>query len=418
MSDLGVRPLAVGDELEVELLRPANEGQCVAHAQAATLFIRGGIPGEKVRIRIQRVKKGGKLAFGQVIEVLAPAASRVNPVCPVAATCGGCDFMHVDYPAQLLWKQHVLTDQLERIGGITEIQGVPVSEAIQVHPVTVTGAAPGLGWRIRAQLHTNSAAQAGFRAHNSHEVVPTSGCQVMHPQLQSAFSYTWPEDRTIPITMNEVNVDTNVPVIDAKVGVPAPAPWRLSRKVQHHVKGRRYTVAANGFWQSHQLAADTLTTQVIAALQPHQPATVLDLYGGVGLFAGAIADAMPAVTAIATVESDTQASDLARTNLADLPQVHPYCANVADFLTQSESSHIAGVVVDPPRRGLGAHIVAAIVDLEPEVVVYVSCDAGSLARDLAGFLVAGYHLQDVTGFDLFGYSHHLECIAVLHAAGK
>ena len=166
----------------------------------------------------------------------------------------------------------------------------------------------------------------------------------------------------------------------------------------------------------HPGAADTLVAAVLAGLDPQPGERALDLYSGVGLFSGALAEAVGLTGHVVAVESDRTAVEDATENLADLHQV----SLVADRVDRALAADVIGprdlVVLDPPRTGAKREVVAAICALAPRAVAYVACDPAALARDVAFFAEHGYALGSLRAFDLFPMTHHVECVAVLVAA--
>jgi tRNA/tmRNA/rRNA uracil-C5-methylase (TrmA/RlmC/RlmD family) len=172
-------------------------------------------------------------------------------------------------------------------------------------------------------------------------------------------------------------------------------------------------VEADGFWQVHPAAATTLVDAVLAGLEPAEGETALDLYSGVGLFAAFLAEAGCPVLAI---EGDKAAVKNARRNLHDLPGVTLEQGDVDRVLNRAVAQgleHVDLVVLDPPRTGAGKHVVRRIAGLSPRKVAYVACDPAALARDLKTFGELGYGVSSLRAFDLFGMTHHIECVAVL-----
>ncbi|CAB4644748.1 MAG: hypothetical protein F2624_03120 [Actinobacteria bacterium] len=149
----------------------------------------------------------------------------------------------------------------------------------------------------------------------------------------------------------------------------------------------------------------------------------LDLYGGVGLFTGAIAAKFGKELRMTSVESFRQATEDATLNLADLPKVKAVCSATERFLNEKVGNLDKGgklsspknstVVLDPPRSGAGAKVAQQLIAISPKHIVYVACDPIALARDLKEFLAGGYQLRDLKAFDLFPHTHHVEAIASL-----
>ena len=178
--------------------------------------------------------------------------------------------------------------------------------------------------------------------------------------------------------------------------------------------GREWRVTGPGFWQVHPAAADALAAAVLGVLAPRPGEAALDLYSGVGLFAGVVAQAVGPTGAVVAVESSEPACKDARRNLHDLPQVRIAHGRVDAWLRGDEAASLGGVdlvVLDPPRSGAGRAVVEA--DRRPggARIAYVACDPAALARDLATFAALGWRLDSLRAFDAFPMTHHVECVA-------
>jgi tRNA/tmRNA/rRNA uracil-C5-methylase (TrmA/RlmC/RlmD family) len=172
--------------------------------------------------------------------------------------------------------------------------------------------------------------------------------------------------------------------------------------------GREWTVPAGSFWQVHPAAADTLADAVLAMLDPRPGERAWDLYGGVGLFAAALATRLAPGGSVTLVEGDARAAAAARHNVPGITVVR---SDVERSLSRLPDPDI--VVLDPPRSGAGRRVVRALVDRAPRAVAYVACDPAALARDVRTFRDAGWRLAGLTGYDLFPMTHHVECVARL-----
>lgn len=400
--------------VELTLAGPAAGGACVAHRDDATWFVRGGLPGERVMARQTGAKGRGRIRFADVVEVLTPSADRVVPPCPAAGRCGGCDLQHVAYGAQLRWKSQVLADQLQRIGRISTIGSVPVHEAVVVEAVPLPGRPDGLGWRTRLALSTDEAGRPCFHGRHSDELVAVPGCVVTVPELQAGFAGRWAPGRRLAWALGEQGavVDGEPAGSAAPVAVPG---WTVGPTVVRQAAGRSWLGAVGGFWQAHAAAPDVLVDAVRRALAPASGDSVIDLYCGVGLFAGALGAEVGEGGSALAVEGDRRAARLARRNLADLPQARVVQADVQRWVAKGGSRALATadvVVLDPPRAGAGAAVVSAVAAAgRARAVAYVACDGGSLARDAAMLGQHGWELSGLRAFDLFGMSHHVEAVA-------
>lgn len=369
--------------IEVELGAVAHGGFVVARVDGKVVFTTGGLPGERVLIEI--TERGAKFDRGRVIEVLDAAPGRVEPPCPVAGECGGCDWQHADAATQLELKTAVLAEQLRRLAGI-DWRG---------HVEAVPG---GLThWRTRMRFATDGAGRIGFRAKRSHGIValPEGGCLI-------ADELDYAEARAVAEPGSEVIVAVGtqeVTLLGPGTGI-GPDPVRQS------VGGRVFEVGADGFWQSHRQAPEVLTRAVLEGLEPRAGERALDLYCGVGLFAGALVDAGCRVSGI---ELDRGAIAHARRNVPGAR----FTAAPLERALRDLPERVDLVVLDPPRKGAGAKVVRAVAATGPRRIAYVACDPSALARDLATFGESGYEAVVIRGFDLFPMTAHLEALAIL-----
>ncbi|MCA2216103.1 class I SAM-dependent RNA methyltransferase [Jidongwangia harbinensis] len=396
--------LVEGDRVEVVVGAPAHGGHCVAriggpHGQV--VFVRHALPGERVTVEITELHRG--YLRGDAVEVHEAAPDRVTPPCPYArpGACGGCDLQHVAEDAQLAWKTAVVSEQLSRLAGFTDDE----IDRLGVRVERLPGGT--LGWRTRIRYTVDAAGRAGLLQHRSHQVVPIDRCRIAHPTLQALDLTTrhWPTESTVEAV---ASTGGDVTVRSDRV-LTGPA------EVTELAAGRRWQVPAEGFWQVHPDAADTLVSAVLDLLRPAPGETAWDLYGGAGLFAAALAGRTSA--RVTVVESAPLGVAAARTNLADLPGVEVVPARVETALARRRiTGPVDLVVLDPPRSGAGAAVVRAVVAAAPRAVAYVACDPAALARDLATFARSGWRTVELRAFDLFPMTQHIECVALLTPA--
>nr|WP_310965032.1 TRAM domain-containing protein [Nocardioides marmorisolisilvae] len=363
---------AVGDELDLTIGPVAHGGHFVARHEGRVVFVRHALTGERVRARVTEEPAGGGGRFlrADAIEVFEPSPHRVSAPCALARPdgCGGCDFQHVEVAEQRRLKTAVVREQLQRLAGIeadVECEAVP-------------GDDHGLRWRTRMQYVALPGGRRGLRKHRSHDVVEVVDCPIEHP------------DGRVTVGGRPEDPDDAVET----------------------VLGRRFRVAADGFWQVHPGAPRALVETVLEQLAPRPGERVLDLYAGVGLFSAFLAGAVGAAGSVVAVESDRRASAYAAGNLADLPQASVVTDRVDRWLHRGQEP-VDLVVLDPPRAGAKRRIVEDIAGLAPRAVAYVACDPAALARDLAYFAASGYGLAALRCLDLFPMTHHVECVALL-----
>lgn len=396
---------SVNREVEVEVTGVAHGGIFVARVDGRVLFLPDTAPGEVVRARITEDK--GSYARGVVLDVLTASPDRQPHVWPEAELGrpdrerpGGADFGHIRLDAQRGLKQTVISDALTRVGKLAEFPPVSV-EAVGDGPVRDVG----VGWRTRVGLHVAADGRTGPMASRSNDVVTVSSLPLAHPDLAELGAHLRRHEGASRVDLVRSDSGTHV-LVD---GQP-------DEVVSRTALGIPFASLASGFWQVHVDAAQTLAQAVldeVVAPGWDPEADNLDLYGGVGLFAAAIARAGGRVT---TVEADGQATELASRNLAEWQSASAVDASVRWFLRQARTSgrdlSRATVVLDPPRAGAGREVVAELVAASPARIVYVACDPVAFARDAGLLVAAGYSFASLRAFDLYPNSHHVESLAV------
>lgn len=383
-----------GTELVVDVGPVAHGGFCVARHEGRAVFVRHSLPGERVRAIVTEGMSGSRYWRADAVEVLDASPDRVAAPCPYAAPgrCGGCDWQHASLPAQRGLKSTVVKEQLARLAGLD------VDVAVEPMP----GESGGLGWRTRVRFAVDDSGRAGLRRHRSHQVEPIDDCLIAHPGIGAAevLAGRWESDEVL----------VAVSSAGERAVYSGASPVDRTSSLTERAAGREWKVRSDGFWQVHPGAADALCGAVLDALVPASGESVLDLYAGVGLFAGALGTSVGPSGSVVAFESDRQAVADARDNLADLPWVKVVGGRVDRRLRERP---VELVVLDPPRTGAGASVVRRIARCEPRAVAYVACDPAALARDVATFGSAGYRLTGLRAFDLFPMTHHVECVALL-----
>lgn len=376
----------------------AHGGWCVARHEGQVVFVRHALPGERVLAEVSEVGPKGRFLRAETVEVLRPSPSRVTPPCRYAASCGGCDWQHASLGEQRAGKAAVVAEQLRRLAGL--------DLAVMVEPVP--GDVDGLGWRTRVRYAVGAEGRAGFRRHRSHDVVAVDECVLAHPLVTGtgATRQQWPPGSDVEVACSPASGETTVRLV-------APGAEGADAGVLHQVAAGRSWQVSGGFWQVHPGAPDLLVAAVLEQLQPREGEHVVDLYGGVGLFSGPLAEQVGPGGRVDLVEADARACLDAGANLADLPWVRVHRAPVLWHLRHSGLRRADLVVLDPPRTGAGREVTERVMALRPRAVSYVACDPAALARDVATFGAGGYRLASIRAFDLFPMTHHVECVALL-----
>jgi tRNA/tmRNA/rRNA uracil-C5-methylase (TrmA/RlmC/RlmD family) len=396
MSSSQRTTLEVGARIRVSIEKIAHGGHFIARHEGAVIFVRHAIPGEEVLIEITSV--GSSFNRGDVVEVFSESSDRVSAPCRYAHRngCGGCDFQHVSLPRQRQLKADVIAEQFSRIAKM-EIS-VAVEEVSQP-----------LGWRTRCTAVTNKSGALGFYQARSHKVIPVDDCRILAPEMKySELARIGAKgDQRIEISISNTG-ERSIATANSR----DESPMRLSDGVDiaHYTVGdKTFEVSQKSFWQSHKDAPRVLSEAVIQYLEPHEGDHVLDLYGGVGLFTGAILPLVGDSGRVDIVEGSKSATADASRNFAANSNVGIVTADVTKAIRRFSSADL--VVLDPPREGAGREVISELSRIAPRAIVYVACDPAALARDTGYLRDGGFELEEIRAFDLFPMTHHIECIA-------
>ena len=390
----------LGKRVELDVTNIAHGGVAVARLDGRVVFVSDAIPGERV---VARISSDSKKSFwrAETVDVLTPSEHRQPHIWAEAALdrdpddrAGGAEFGHIAPAHQRELKRQVLADALHRMAGY-EFEG----EVEQID-----GDSRGIGWRTRIRLHIDESGRPGPYAARSHHVIPVRSL----PLATAAINEIAPLDERF-------EPGSTVDLLSPSTGGPrmfygTQKPGTITELVGE----REFRLADTGFWQVHHGAAVALTREVQDAIDPERfdpRAANLDLYGGVGLLAAAVADRFGPATRITTVESDTTATEYAGSNLAEWTGAQAVTGRVERWLAAyapGPRAAAATVILDPPRSGAGAEVIERLVASNPAQVVYVACDPIAFARDARLLANRGYSLTRLKALDLFPNTHHLE----------
>lgn len=401
-----------GRDVELTLERMAHGGVAVGRLDGRVVFVSDAIPGETVRARISDDRKKS-FWRADTVEVLEPSEHRRPHVWSAAGIenapgrrAGGAEFGHIALSHQRELKRGILIEALQRMAGLevdVEVQALPGDDD-----------RGGLGWRTRIRLHVDEEGRLGPMAARTHTVIPVTDAPLATDAVQAATPF---EERFSGFDTVDVLVPNGS---DARLVIGEQKPTVIHERVGD----RSFALDDTGFWQVHREAPATLTRAVQDAVDAElfdPRAGNLDLYGGVGLLAAAVADRFGPSTRITSVEADPRATDHASENLAEWLGAGAESGRVDRWLralqerTAGDRSPLDGatVVLDPPRSGAGVDVMAALGRLAPAQLVYVACDPVALARDVALAEAHGYRLARIRAFDLFPHTHHVEAVATL-----
>ncbi len=388
-------------------------------ADGRAVFIPFGLPGERVRIRLTEEKRG--FARGELLEVLEASPHRIRPRCVHFGVCGGCHYQNLLYEEQLQAKTEILRDQLRRIG---RIENPPVQKM-------VPSPSPW-NYRNHVQFHLTNDGKLGYVRADAPTTFAITECHLP----EGAINSLWPQLAFEPETnIERVSLRTGkeeemILVLESDLPEAPELEIEAEISVAHvfeenavvlagndhiviSVLGRDFRVSAASFFQVNTAMAEKMVNHLITNLPiTNLPiTTLLDVYCGVGLFSAFLA---PKCEHLIGIESSPSACEDFSVNLDEFDHVELY-EGLAEVVLPALVSRIANptyVIVDPPRAGLEKRVVDGILKLNPQIIAYVSCDPSTLARDAARLIHGGYRLKEVTPFDLFPQTYHIESISL------
>lgn len=412
--------------------RLGHDGDGSAAVDGGTVFVRGALPGE--RVRLGPAWKDGSIRRALLEAIEEPSPDRVEPACPITATCGGCPLMIASESLELREKKALVERAFSNAG-------------LEV-AVEIVGPAPMLAYRTRARLAFRGKRLLGYRAFGTRELVDVDHCAVLAPALDAALVAL--RATLAPTLVDEGEIHLGLGAHGAVVSVRSDGPQgaatftALAGLVErgalggaaivaggatavttygdaleqaHDVDGRALTVPLGGFRQAHEGASAELARTVLAWSgldEPHpgeaSPRRVLELYAGHGNFTLPLAARAASVVAVESAATSTAA--LAKNLATHGLRAKVVTADAADATAKEKRSSADVVVLDPPRAG-ARECIDALVLLRPPVLVYVSCDPRTLARDCAALVQRGYVLERVKAVNCFPRTASIEAVAKL-----
>jgi 23S rRNA (uracil1939-C5)-methyltransferase len=374
-----------------------------------------------VRVRLVEEKKN--FARAVLLEVLGPSPERITARCKHFGACGGCHYQHMPYEAQLKAKTDILHDQLQRIG---KIENPPVRPMVACQNPW--------NYRNHIQFHLTEEGRLGFMGAGTGDgprpspgnIIPISECHLP----ESSINTLWPQLVFDPgVSFERVALRTGIeedlililesespeaPELELEAGISVvhlTGEDALVMAGEDHifmqVLERDFRVSAGSFFQVNTVMAEKMVRHLLDKL-PLPAKTILDVYCGVGLFSAFLA---PKCDRLIGIESSTSACEDFGDNLDEFDHVELYEGPAEEVIPHLEAEQPI-VLVDPPRAGVDKRVLDGIRELGPKTIAYVSCDPSTLARDAARLIAGGYHLVEVTPFDLFPQTYHIESVSI------
>lgn len=394
-------------DVELSPYAMAVGGEALArHPDGRVVFVHGALPGERVRARITEIRRD--FMRGWATEVLDASSGRVTPPCPeIERGCGGCPWQYMAAGAQPALKASVVADALRRVAHL--------DLAVGVAPERV----PPTGYRTTVRMGVDRGGRACYRRRRSEDLVAVGQCLVAHPRLAELIvEGRFPGADQVILRVGArtgTRLAAPTPVSGPRIVVPDDVVVvRRGRSwLDERAAGRRWRISAGSFFQSGPEAAEALVSSVRRAIGDRLVAgtALLDAYCGVGLLGGALVSGVPGARLVA-VEANAAAAADARANLADL-DARVVTGDVADVTRgrRRVAGPIDVVVADPARRGLGRAAAEGLGSVGAPLIVLVSCDPASLARDAVLLADRGYRLESTEVVEVFPHTFHVETVS-------
>ena len=442
--------LAKNQEHIVAIEGYGEGGMGVARIDGRVVFVHGALRGETCRVLILKTLKS--VAFAKVLEVLEPSSERMESDCPYFPRCGGCTYRHMSYEEELRLKKQRVQDNLARIGG----SAVVVEE--------ILGAADTLRYRNKAQYPVSKDGRVGFYRARTHEVIECEQCLLVKNEADAAAEALreymqscrvagydektgrglvrhlyvrsnatgeslvcvlvngdkLPQEETLVALLRGacpkctgIVLGTNTKKGNVILGDRYRTLWGDDR-LEDTLCGKRFLLSVPSFYQVNRTQAERLYAKAIEFADLTGRETVLDLYCGAGTITLALSDHAKKVLGAEIVP---EAIDDARENAVrnEVKNVEFFCGDASDVAKKLAQEHLRPdvITVDPPRKGLAPDVVESIAEMQPERVVYVSCDSATMARDVKRFAELGYTATRAAAVDMFPRADHVETVVLL-----
>ena len=444
------------DEFKLNITGYTSEGGGVGKFDGQAIFVENTAVGDEILCHIIKAKK--TYAIGKAVKIIKPSKSRIEPQCDAFKSCGGCSFGHIKYEEELKYKAQKVEDAFKRIGGIS-----PVFKPIISSPETTR-------YRNKAQYpvrRENGILNIGFYAKKSHRVIDGGDCLLQPTDFTDIIEIfrKWINDNNITVYSEALNKGlirhiylrkafatgeimacvvingTTIPNSDELIEALKEIEGfktlvvNINREATNVVLGNtcnaiygdgyitdilcgvKIKLSPLSFYQVNRNGAELLYKKAAEYVAPTSDQTILDLYCGTGTIGLSMANS---VKELVGVEIIPEAIEDAKVNaqLNNINNARFICgdASIAAEELKNEGIKPDTVILDPPRKGCAEELLKTVAEINPQKIVYVSCDPATLARDCARLLDSGYVVQEVTPVDMFPRTHHVECVALLTCA--
>jgi tRNA/tmRNA/rRNA uracil-C5-methylase (TrmA/RlmC/RlmD family) len=379
--------------IKIESLAFGGEG--IGRIDNFVVFVPFAAPGDELEIEITQLKK--KFVRGKILKIIKPSPARVKHLCRYYENCGGCCYQHLDYEHQLKSKKKQVEEAFWKIG---KIVSPPVLEPI---------AAPKIyHYRGKAQYHAEAVSNSweiGFLDISGGKLVDIECCEIMEETINEKMRVLRDNKQL------RYNTDAQLTIWSDSFVDQASKKESIVRVV----KGENFLVPRDGFFQANLYLTDQLVDEVCRLAAANEISTLVDAYCGSGLFSIFLAPYAKNVIGIEINEKSVKHAQINAENagVKNVKFIHGDIENVLrrEFLPSGDQ--ISLIVLDPPRSGCEKAVLKAIIDLQPQKIVYISCNPATQARDVKYLNECGYDLQSLLPVDMFPQTEHIEVVGFL-----
>ena len=433
---------------QIKITGLGSNGEGVGKIGELVVFVEGALPDEEILIEIETRKKN--YAIGRLIEILKPSSERMEPFCPIYADCGGCQLQHLSYSAQLKWKRQQVVDAIERIG---KISGVEVFDTL--------GMENPLRYRNKMQFPAGKNLKIGCYARGSHKIIDTSSCMIQNAQNDKILAAVrkiaknfniqpynedthrgflrhvmgrvgsngefmivlvtatknFPNEKNFVRALlkelpNVTSIQQNVQTFHNNVILGRETRILYGKSTIHDKIGNlRFNISARSFFQVNTAQAEILYKTALNFANLHGNELILDVYCGTGTISLFMAKKARKVIGIEVVSSAI--ADAIKNSRENHIKNAEFIVGDAVNVLPRINDYAEVVIVDPPRAGCDKKVLETISTMNPEKIIYVSCNPATLARDLKILDDFGYKTKKIQPVDMFPFTSHVECVAQL-----
>lgn len=458
------------DVLEIEITDQGTTGEGIGKVSGYTLFVKDTVIGDVAKVKVMKAKKN--YAFARLVEIVKPSKYRVEPLCPVAKSCGGCQLQAMNYQQQLKFKQEKVFNNIRRIGGVEDFVMKPI---MGMEELCIKGHEENgpFHYRNKAQFPVERDKEgriiSGFYAGRTHSIISVNDCllgtgvnktvmdiikmymtlegvkpydEVTHkgvvrhvliregkhtgevmvciiingdklPQVDRLVEQLLKVSGMTDISLNINKEKNNVILGDKIIKLYGPG------YIEDYIGDVKFRISPLSFFQVNPVQTEKLYSKAMEYAKLTGSETVWDLYCGIGSISLFLAKNARKVIGVEIVEPAVEDAKVnARIN--NIENVDFISGAAEDVVPEYFQKHKGEpecnpdvIVVDPPRKGCDEKLLNTMVLMAPKRIVYVSCDSATLARDIKWLSDKGYKLVEATPCDMFGQSVHVETVALL-----